>query len=93
MCNDHSGVLVEIPGASSRGHLGKARGIDACIAPLVEALNKAGMPTVASCCGHGRRAGNVVLEDGREILIARNYDEGRLIDGVLAESFRKAVAK
>lgn len=82
MCDDHSGVLVEIPGASPRGHLGTKRGIDACIAPLVEALNAAGFPTVASCCGHGHRPGSIVLEDGREVVIARNFDEGRMIDAL-----------
>lgn len=41
MCQDHSGVLVEISTASARGPDGKMRGIDACIAPLVKALNDA----------------------------------------------------
>ena len=26
---------------------------DPCIAPIVKALNAGGLPTVASCCGHG----------------------------------------
>ena len=83
MCDDHSGVLVEIPSASFRGEHGRKRGIDACIAPLVDALNKAGVDTFASCCGHGERPGNIVLRDGREILIARNFDEGRMVDAIL----------
>lgn len=82
VCDDHSNVLVEIPGASPRGHLGTKRAIDGCIAPLVEALNAAGLPTVASCCGHGHRPGNIVLEDGREIIIARSFEEGRQIDAL-----------
>ena len=42
---------------------------DPCIAPLVQALNDGGFQTVASCCGHGRRPGNIVLEDDRVITI------------------------
>jgi hypothetical protein len=42
---------------------------DPCLAPLVKALNEGGMPTVASCCGHGRRPSTVALADGRELLV------------------------
>lgn len=42
---------------------------DPCLAPLVKALNDGGLPTVASCCGHGKRDGSVVLADGRELVI------------------------
>lgn len=54
-------------------------GIDACIVGLVEALNCAGLETVASCCGHGRTIGTIALKDGREILIAPDFDTARLI--------------
>ena len=54
-------------------------GVDDCIAPLVALLNQFGYPTAASCCGHGHRPGNIVLSDGRELIIARNFDEARLI--------------
>lgn len=54
--------------------------IDACIAPIVQALNDAGIETVASCCGHGELMGIISLKDGRELLIARNYEEARRID-------------
>lgn len=53
---------------------------DPCIEPIVRALNAAGLKTVASCCGHKMRPGNIALADGREIIIAQNFDEGRLID-------------
>lgn len=55
-------------------------GVDPCIAPIVQALNDAGIQTLASCCGHGHRPGSIVLEDGREILIARSRDEARCMD-------------
>ena len=63
--------------------LGKPVAVDRCIAPFVELLNTNGMPTVASCCGHGWRPGNIALRDGRELMIARHYWEARYIDGCL----------
>ena len=54
---------------------------DPCIVPLVSALNAAGLKTIASCCGHGRRPTQIILADGREIIVARNFEEARLIDG------------
>ena len=37
--------------------------VDPCIAPLVLALNAAGLHTVGSCCGHGVRQGSIVALD------------------------------
>jgi hypothetical protein len=54
--------------------------IDACIAPLVQVLNKYGYKTTACCCGHGKTNGVISLKDGRELLIARNYSEARLME-------------
>lgn len=59
---------------------GKEVDVDSCIVPLVYALNMAGIETVACCCGHGKRPGNIALKDGRELIIAPNYDVGRDID-------------
>ena len=56
---------------------GRIRDIDACIYPLVKALNDVGITTVASCCGHGKRPGNIALADGRELIIAADYEQGR----------------
>lgn len=56
--------------------------VDSCVAPLVETLNDAGCRTVASCCGHGRRPGNIALADGRELIIASTYDEARRIENL-----------
>lgn len=56
------------------------RTIDLCIAPLVQALNTAGFDTKQSCCGHGNICGSIVLTDGREILIAQNYQEARRME-------------
>lgn len=76
MCERGKSVQVSIAG--------RVRDIDACIAPLVVALNAIGYTTVASCCGHGLRPGNVSLKDGREIVVARCYEEGRLIDALFS---------
>lgn len=59
---------------------GKPVDIDKCIAPIVEALWKVRINTVACCCGHGKQMGNIALEDGREILIVPDYETGRKID-------------
>jgi len=68
-------VLVEITVPASLSYTGEARratrGIDPCIAQIVQALNAGGVATVASCCGHGRGAGSIVLADGRELVISR----------------------
>lgn len=47
------------------------------IVDLVTALNKGGIPTVASCSGHGVNWGNIALRDGRELFIAPDFDAAR----------------
>ena len=48
---------------------GRVQAIDFCIHRIVAALNAGGIRTVASCCGHGNMKGNIILEDGRVLLI------------------------
>lgn len=48
---------------------GRTRGIDSCIAPIVAALNAGGIPTIGSCCGHGKSDGDILLADGRMLVI------------------------
>lgn len=43
--------------------------IDACIAPIVRALNEGGVETAMSCCGHGEGDGFIMLADGRILAI------------------------
>lgn len=50
------------------------------IADLVAALNAGGVPTVASCSGHGKRPGNIALSDGRELIIAKDFSEARSLE-------------
>jgi len=48
---------------------GRRAWVDPCIALLVEGINSAGLPTVASCCGHGCQPPRVDLADGRVVMI------------------------
>ena len=43
--------------------------IDPEIAPLVKALNDAGLETLGSCAGHGERQPYIDLADGRVVVI------------------------
>lgn len=49
--------------------------IDSCIAPIVKALQDAGIDMLGSCCGHGNGNGSIVLADGRELRIGVYSDE------------------
>lgn len=81
MCKWGTETLLEVTIPAELSHTGQARqkvvGIDSCIAPIVKALNDAGVTTVACCCGHGKAPGSIILADGREILIAANWDDAR----------------
>lgn len=61
---------------------GRVVEVDAEIAPLVRALNAAGLETVASCSGHGHRPADIALRDGREIIVARDFAEARRINAL-----------
>lgn len=64
-------VYVKVPADLS--HTGETRfamkGIDACIAPIVKALQDAGIDMRSSCCGHGQCDGEIVLADGRVLAV------------------------
>jgi len=64
-------VRVKVPAdLSSTGKERRAiKPIDSCIAPIVKALQKAGIDTRSSCCGHKKREGHITLQDGRAILV------------------------
>lgn len=67
---------VTIPADLSHTEEGRvaAKAIDACIAPIVKALNDAGILTRSSCCGHEKRPGSIALADGREILLSEHQE-------------------
>lgn len=73
MCDWGDTINLRVPIPAHLSHTGKARWdtkpIDRCIAPLVDALNKAGIYTASCCCGHGLGNGSILLHDGRELVI------------------------
>lgn len=75
MCKWGTVELVTVMIPADLSHTGvayqKLVGVDACIAPLVRALNNAGIPTRACCCGHGKGQGRIDLHDGRVLFIDR----------------------
>lgn len=64
---------------------GRRVDVDDCLYRLVAVLNRGGFKTVACCCGHGKHHGNIALSDGRELIIARDFNEGRKIDKLLIQ--------
>jgi hypothetical protein len=43
--------------------------IDAEIADIVKALQQGGIDMRASCSGHGKRPGEILLQDGRRLIV------------------------
>ena len=67
-CDDEH---VRIDVLTPRGKF--TRPIEKCVASLVKALNDAGIPTTASCCGHKRGFGSVSV-DPRQVKITFGPD-------------------
>lgn len=80
MCQHGDAVQMEvtIPARLSSTGADKQKivDVDRCIAPIVAALNAGGVPTIA-CCGHGKGPGDIALCDGRELIIAPDYETAR----------------
>lgn len=76
MCEHGNEIFLIVPIPANLSHTGKFRwetkAIDSCIATIVDALNKAGIYTAGCCCGHGRIDGNIILHDGRVLIIRTN---------------------
>lgn len=84
MCNETKVLIIK----SAHGR-STIINVDRCIYKIVKALNKAGIETVASCCGHGKRNGNIALMDGRELIIAKDYETARIIESINEKSQAK----
>ncbi len=73
MCKHDDEVLLNVPIPANLSHTGgfrwETKGVDSCIAPIVKALNDAGIYTAGCCCGHGETDGNIILHDGRVLII------------------------
>lgn len=73
MCQWGDEELVEVTIVADLSCTGQAKrksvGIDRCIAPIVRALDAAGIEMTASCCGHGKGPAQIDLADGRILTI------------------------
>jgi len=71
MCKWGKTERVRVKIAAELSHTGKTRwavkGIDSCIAPIVNSLQKAGIDMYSSCCGHGEYKGEIELKDHRRL--------------------------
>lgn len=76
MCKHGDEVLLEVLMPADLSYTGKSRwavkGIDACLVPLIKALNNAGIYTANSCCGHNKEDGFILLHDRTELIIKRS---------------------
>jgi hypothetical protein len=77
MCEHGDSVSMNVPIPADLSHTGTFRWavkpVDRCIAPIIRALNVAGIYTANACCGHGKVPGVVVLHDGRELVVKTGY--------------------
>ena len=73
LCKYGTTETVEVTISKELSHTGKSyrkqAQIDQCIAPIVQALDAAGIVMLASCCGHGETYGFISLADGRTLII------------------------
>jgi len=73
MCkwNDTKRVKVKIPADLSHTRVERwdYKQIDFCIADIIEALQKGNINMRGSCCGHGKGNGEIILQDGRVLII------------------------
>ena len=44
------------------------RKIDSCISELVDTLNRFGIKTTGSCCGHGNDVGNILFDNDQVVI-------------------------
>lgn len=77
-------VVMELTIPADLSSTGEAKqklcGIDACIAPIIKALNDGGVATIGCCCGHKRRPGDILLADGRVLIIASSLDDAHKME-------------
>ena len=73
MCKWGTSELIEVTIPADLSHTRTARkkliGIDKCISSIVRALEEGGVMMRASCCGHDKTDGKIILQDGRELII------------------------
>ena len=64
-------VKVRVPAdlSAEQMKVWKWKPIDRCIAPVVSALQEAGIDMRGSCCGHRQRSGTILLQGGQELVL------------------------
>jgi hypothetical protein len=76
MCKHGEEILLSVPIPAELSHTGEMRweikGVDRCIAAIVHALNAEEIYTAGCCCGHGEGDGEIILHDGRTLVIRRS---------------------
>jgi hypothetical protein len=70
-CDGQCGSVATYAGQACLPINRRVIAIDWCIHHIVAALNAGGVETFASCCGHGKQDGSIVLKDGRELVIRK----------------------
>lgn len=77
MCKWGDTVNLKVPIPANCSHTGKfhwaTKSVDECIAPIVKALNDAGIHTGGSCCGHGKADGNISFHNGTLLIVKQNH--------------------
>lgn len=90
MCRWGTTTLVRVTIPARLSHTGKKRikmaSVDSCLAPIVKVLNENGILTDASCCGHGKMFGCIILADGRELLISPDRETTLKAEKILIEN-------
>ena len=56
--------------------------IDKCIAELVEAFESVGLRMLASCCGHGKGLGDILLKDRWALWMTKSFYKWYNIGGL-----------
>ncbi len=75
MCGTSPGSLQTFNDQVPMPINGRVQCIDKCISQIVASLNAGGVQTVASCCGHNKTPGSILLYDGRCIGVFKNQKE------------------
>lgn len=60
-----------------QGEWKKQCGIDKCIASIVRVFEENGVRMLASCCGHGKGDGSILLLDHSLVVIPRRFTSNK----------------
>lgn len=97
MCKHGTDIMVRVKVPADLSSTGAEKwrefGIDACIAPIVKALQEGGIDMRGSCCGHGNAAGRIDLADGRVLHITTATPASRTHDPITPKLGRRGSEK